>query len=132
LDWSCLSCCAFNKHSYTQSVINTNVGSHSKNKVNKEVIVKRLSIIKLLYRQGVQQSYLPETISFFSILSFHDSIEMFIKLAAEERDINSDKWNFLDYWDKVSELTMKEAARGLNLRRVNLKHKGLIPAKVEV
>ena len=28
LDWSCLSCCAFNKHSYTQSVINTNVGSN--------------------------------------------------------------------------------------------------------
>jgi hypothetical protein len=26
LDWSCLSCCAFNKHSYIQSVINTNVG----------------------------------------------------------------------------------------------------------
>jgi len=25
LDWSCLSCCAFNKHSYTQSVINTKV-----------------------------------------------------------------------------------------------------------
>jgi hypothetical protein len=28
LDWSCLSCCAFNKHSYSQSVINTNVVHH--------------------------------------------------------------------------------------------------------
>lgn len=28
MDWSCLSCFAFNKHSYTQSVINTNVGGN--------------------------------------------------------------------------------------------------------
>ena len=33
MDWSCLSCYAFNKHSYTQSVINTNVGSNAIMKV---------------------------------------------------------------------------------------------------
>ena len=38
MDWSCLSCCAFNKHSYTQSVINTNV-------VHKRITSDRTSVI---------------------------------------------------------------------------------------
>jgi len=100
--------------------------------MNKEIILKRLSIIKLLYNQGVYQSRQSETISFFSILSFHDSMEMFVKLLAEKNNLKSEKLSFIDYWEKIPDLTLKEAARTLNLRRVNIKHKGIIPARVEV
>lgn len=97
-----------------------------------ELILKRLSIIKILFKQGQQQSYQAETVSFFSILSFHDSIEMFLKLAAEHRDVKSDNFNFMDYWEKIPDLTLKEPMRSLNARRVNLKHKGLIPGRIEI
>lgn len=100
--------------------------------MDKEIFLKRLSIIKLLYSHGTYQSSQPDTVSFFSILSFHDSIEMFLKLLALKNNINSTNFKFLDYWDKIPNLTMKEAARALNTRRVNLKHKGLIPGKLEV
>jgi hypothetical protein len=38
----------------------------------------------------------------------------------------------MDYWSKFPDLTLKESMRNLNARRVNLKHKGLLPAKSEI
>lgn len=100
--------------------------------LNKEIIIKRLSLIKYLYQIGIEQSRQSETIASFSILSFHDSIEMFLKLLSEHRNIRSDKLNFLDYWTKVPSLTLKESMRNLNSRRVNIKHKGLLPSKSDI
>ncbi len=100
--------------------------------LNQDVIIQRLSHIKQLYQIGCEQSKQFESIAVFSILSFHDSIEMFLKLLAEHKDINSRQFNFLDYWDKIPDLTLKESMRNLNARRVNLKHKGLLPAKSEI
>ncbi|MFP5039414.1 hypothetical protein [Parasediminibacterium sp. JCM 36343] len=100
--------------------------------IDKDLLLKRLSVIKLLYKIGLEQSKQTESISFFSILSFHDSIEMFLKLATEHKNIKSDKFSFIEYWDNMPHLTLKESMRNLNARRVNLKHKGLIPAKIEV
>lgn len=100
--------------------------------IDKGLLIKRLSIVKLLYKIGLEQSKQTESISFFSILSFHDSVEMFLKLAAEHKEIKSDKFSFIEYWDNMPHLTLKESMRNLNARRVNLKHKGLIPAKIEI
>lgn len=100
--------------------------------LNKEIIIKRLSLIKYLYQIGIEQSRQSETIASFSILSFHDSIEMFLKLLAEHKNVRSDKLNFLDYWTKVPSLTLKESMRNLNSRRVNIKHKGLLPSKSDI
>lgn len=97
-----------------------------------ENLLKRLSIIKLLYKIGLEQSKQSESISFFSILAFHDSIEMFLKLACEYKQVKSEKLSFIEYWDSLPHLTLKESMRNLNSRRVNLKHKGLIPAKIEI
>ncbi len=96
-----------------------------------EIVIKRLSIIKLLYKIGINQSHQNELTSFFCILSFHDSIEMFLQLAASVRNI-PDQQKFIDYWDKIPVLTLKETMRGLNNSRVNLKHRGLVPGKLEV
>jgi hypothetical protein len=100
--------------------------------IDKLILIKRLSIIKLLYRIAWKQSFEHESISVFSILSFHDCIEMFLKLSAEHKGVKSDKLNFMDYWTEIPELTIGESMRALNARRVNLKHKGLIPAKIEI
>lgn len=100
--------------------------------MDKEEIVKRLAHIKQLFKIGIRQSNQHESISVFSILAFHDSIEMFLNLLSEYKGINSNKFGFMDYWEKIPELSLKESMRKLNQRRVNLKHKGLLPAKSEI
>jgi hypothetical protein len=99
--------------------------------MNQEIILKRLSIVKLLYKIGMEQSYKGEMTSFFSILSFHDCIEMFLKLAVEKNN-KKDCQNFMDYWEKLPKLTLKESMRNLNTNRVNLKHKGITPSKPDI
>lgn len=100
--------------------------------ISKETIIRRLSIAKYLFQLGWNQSQQPESIAFSSILSFHDAIEIFLKLAAEKENIKSENFRFLEYWDKISTLTLKESMRHLNERRVNLKHKGILPAKQDL
>ena len=100
--------------------------------LSREILINRLSHIKQLFKIGINQSEQHENIAVFSILSFHDSIEMFLKLLAEHKEIDATKFNFLNYWEKIPELTLKESMRNLNARRVNIKHKGLLPAKSEI
>lgn len=98
----------------------------------KEVILKRLALIKHLYKVGLEQSKQVEIVAAFSILAFHDSVEMFLKLLADKKNIKSDKISFLDYWIKIPSLTLKESMRNLNARRVNMKHKGILPSKTDI
>lgn len=100
--------------------------------LNQEIILRRLALIKQLYKIGLEQSYQVDTIASFSILSFHDSIEMFLKLVAENLDLKADKYNFIDYWENIANLTLKESMRNINARRVNIKHKGLLPSKIDI
>lgn len=100
--------------------------------LNKELIIKRLALIKHLYKLGLEQSRQVETVAAFSILSWNDSIEMFLKLIAEHHNIKSDKFLFLDYWTHIPSLTLVESMRNLNARRVNIKHRGLLPSKSDI
>jgi hypothetical protein len=100
--------------------------------LNNDIIIKRLALIKYLYKIGIEQSMQSEPISSFSILSLHDSIEMYLKLLAEHLNIKSDGFSFLDYWTSIPSLTLKESMRNLNARRVNIKHKGLLPSKGDI
>ncbi len=101
--------------------------------LSQESVLKRLTIVKYLYQIGVAQSQLPETMSFTSILSFQDAIEIFLKLVAEKRNMNTDNnYPFMRYWDDIPTLTLKESIRNLNTRRVNLKHRGILPARQDI
>lgn len=100
--------------------------------LNNEIIISRLALIKQLFKNGLEQSKLSEPFSTFSILSFHDSIEMFLKLLSEHKSIKTDKFNFLDYWEAIPTLTLKESMSALNKRRVNIKHYGLLPSKSDI
>ncbi|MEG8280409.1 hypothetical protein [Streptomyces sp. AHA2] len=45
--------------------------------------MKNLAFIRLLHRQGIEQSLLPEPLSFTSVLTFHDAVELFLIVTAE-------------------------------------------------
>ncbi|HBX87013.1 MAG TPA: hypothetical protein DEG09_00170 [Marinilabiliaceae bacterium] len=95
--------------------------------------MQRLAFIKYLYTVAVEQSKQPEPLSSSSILSFHNSIELFLQLASEYLDVGSKSPGFMDYWEllepKLTEggLTQKESMRRLNKARVALKHHGTLP-----
>lgn len=98
-----------------------------------ELTTKRLAVIKQLYLHGVEQSYEVEPMNGFSILSFHDSVEMFMKLCAEEREIKIGRdVNFGDYFSKLPDLHCNATMTNLNSKRVNLKHYGTLPSKLDI
>jgi hypothetical protein len=86
---------------------------------------------------GVVQSLKPEPICVSSILTFHDSIELFLELTAEHVDKGKSGMDFLRYWDLLSTkieggLAQKEQCRQLNTARVALKHSGVLPSKLSI
>ena len=92
--------------------------------LDKEIVIRRLAVIKYLYNIGIQQSMQVETTAGFSILSFHDCAEMFLLLIAENKGIKTKDLSFMEYWDKCPELTLKESMNALKERRISIKHKG--------
>ncbi|MEP3387842.1 MAG: hypothetical protein ABJO02_06625 [Reichenbachiella sp.] len=94
--------------------------------MNQEIITRRLTLIKYLADLGFEQSRKPNLVAGFSILHLHDAIEMFLKLLSEMKNKKSPQ-SFMDYWDLFPDLTLKEAMRSLNKRRVSLKHHGQMP-----
>ena len=88
--------------------------------LDREIIIRRLAIIKYLYNVGVQQSRQVETVAGFSILAFHDCAEMFLLLVSENKGDNSDRWSFMEFWNQYPELTLKESMRNLKDRALRL------------
>ena len=73
--------------------------------LDREIIIRRLAIIKYLHNIGVQQSMQVETVAGFSVLAFHDCAEMFLLLVAENKGDNCEKWSFMEFWNKYPELS---------------------------
>ena len=101
-----------------------------------EDTIRRLAFIKYLLNVAIGQSRQPEPLSAASILTFHDSIELFLQLACEHLDAST-KTNitFMGYWETLKPkmsgngLTQKESMKRLNKSRVSLKHLGILPTK---
>lgn len=108
--------------------------------LDKSIIVKRLALIKYLYRIGIEQSRQAGMFAGFSILTFHDSAEMFLLLVLEDRGDprpeNEKKKkkdiSFMGYWDYFTDLTLKESMNLLKERRRNIKHKGIFPSMSDI
>lgn len=101
--------------------------------LDKTIITKRLTYIKYLYQQGVEQSKLPEVIAGFALMQFHDCIEMFLLLVAENLGKKEyTKWTFMQYWTEIGTLTMRDAMDTMKQRRVSLKHHGSFPSHDDV
>jgi len=98
-----------------------------------ELTTRRIAIIKQLYNIGLDQSYDSEPMNGFCLLSFHDSVEMFMKLCAEISGVKINKdVNFGDYFTKLSNLQCQTTMTSLNSKRVALKHFGSLPSKLDV
>lgn len=101
--------------------------------------IERLALIKYLFNVASDQSREPEPMSALSILSFHDSAELFLQLAMDFVDTaGSKKTDFMAYFQFIDDalesgsLTQKNGMRRLNQARVSLKHYGILPSTIEV
>jgi len=98
-----------------------------------DLIIQRLAVIKQLYSLGLNQSYDPEPINGFCLLSFHDSADMFMKLCLEKEKIkDNDNLYLMNYFTECPKLKGKELMNILNQRRNNLKHKGALPSTLDI
>ncbi|MFI8802804.1 hypothetical protein [Micromonospora chalcea] len=98
--------------------------------------MKRLAFIRLLHQQGVEQSNLPEPLTFTAVLSFHDAVEHFLILAGEHLGATlPDHISFMKYWTELHpnkltngvDLSGRVAMDRLNRLRNGFKHAGALP-----
>jgi len=103
--------------------------------IAKDELLRRLSFIKYLYIQGIEQSDKSEPLCNIAILTIHDAIELFLQLVCEHFDINSTKADFMEYFDLISKKTsisQIESMRRFNKTRVSLKHHGTMTSKNDI
>jgi len=101
-----------------------------------ESTMRRLAFIRYLYIIAAEQSQKPEPMRASSILTFHDSVELFLQLASEYKDVRGVS-HFMEYWNVLSPVleegpTQKEAMHRVNRARVALKHHGTMPSKIDI
>lgn len=85
-----------------------------------------------MFENGVEESFRPEPLSSISILTFHDSVELFMQLASEYKDVGKSGIKFLEYWNKLPYLSQKESMRRMNNARKSLKHYGTLPSNQDI
>ncbi|MFB6158983.1 MAG: hypothetical protein ABEJ95_05000 [Candidatus Nanohalobium sp.] len=92
---------------------------------------ERLVFIKSLYRDALEESRRHQPYASKSILRFHDSVELYLKLIADKIGANSAN-SFKDYWAKIegvrgSEISLshKSSMSSLDEARGDLKHFGI-------
>ena len=98
--------------------------------------MRRLSLVRHLYDLGVAQSRGSEPTAALSILPFQDAAEAILQLACERYQVGQKNIEFMEYWkllsDKGIQIPERESMRRPNSARVNLRHRGILPAHVEI
>lgn len=104
-----------------------------------ESTAKRLAFIRYLYGVSVDQARLPEPMCAASVLAFHDTIEQFLILACEHKDIEiKASTNFMQYWKflrpklEPNGLSQKASMIALDKARGSLKHRGIRPSREDI
>lgn len=104
-----------------------------------EDCMPRLAFIRYLYTGGVDQSHRPWPLSTSALLTFHDSIELFLQLASEHLNAGATKrtefeqyFALLDAALPGAKLAGKAAMVRLNNARVGLKHYGNRPSQGDI
>jgi hypothetical protein len=98
-----------------------------------ELTAKRLAVIRHLFEKGKALSFEGEPMNGLCLLPFHDSVEMFMKLCADEQGVQIPRNTmFMDYYTKLPQLQDKPQMDSLNSRRVSLKHHGQMPSSLDV
>ena len=92
--------------------------------------IRRLAITKYMLDRAYRESREPGPYDSLSILTLHDSIELFLVLVAEHVDVKTEKLTFTQYWsalvsklnDQGKKLTMQAQMSRLNQARNSVKH----------
>lgn len=94
---------------------------------------KRLSFIRYLYTLAARQANDPVPMAYVSVLTLHDSVELFLNLACEHHDVPlKNRPDFMEYWDFLNPKLDQPLGHKLSMRRLNetrrsLKHRGILP-----
>lgn len=99
--------------------------------MDKQIILKRLSLIKYLCSKAIEQTYQNEIVAGFSVLYFHDCVEMFLDLVRQELNLQEEK-SLMQYWTKIPALTMRGSIERMKNARVQLKHHSQFPSKTDI
>ena len=98
-----------------------------------ELTARRLAVIRHLFEKGKTLSLEGEPLNGLCLLPFHDSVEMFMTLCADEKGKEvTRKTKFSDYFEMLPDLQDKAQMLSLNDRRVSLKHHGQMPSSLDV
>jgi hypothetical protein len=102
--------------------------------MDKEILIRRLSIVKLLLRNANMLSQQNELTSFLSILSYHDAIDMYLNVAAEHQNstIKKEKMFMKDFLGLFPNILHEQSILKLNTNRNNIKHNSTTVGKIEV
>lgn len=100
-------------------------------KIKSENIIKKLVLIKYLFFIGEEQSGQLGASAGFSILAFHDCVEMLLVLIANYKRKRT-QGHFLEYWNEIPDLPYKGDMDNLNNVRVSLKHNATFPNPDEI
>jgi hypothetical protein len=100
------------------------------------VTMERLGFLRYLYEVGLEQSRQPEPLAAVSILSFHDSVDLFLQLASEQSGatLTIKKPYFSDYFAPINEvikpeqLSNEQSMKRLNNARNAVKHNSFVLA----
>lgn len=103
-----------------------------------QATMRRLAFIRYLLNTAVAQSKAPPPLSCASLLTMHDSAELFLQLASEHLNTGAIQPRFMDYWEilnrklKPKELQQRESMRRLSKARAALKHNGTFPSELDI
>lgn len=109
--------------------------------MNLKIIIQRLAFSKYLLQKGNLESEGPDPLSSTCVLNYHDALEFVFDLVLTDKGINNNNLSFMQYFDKINEwlknngkieISMRPSLAKLKDRRVNLKHKGLFPSKIDI
>jgi HEPN domain-containing protein len=94
-------------------------------------LMRRLTLVRFLYENGVEQSRRARGISALAILAFHDAVELFLQAALEHKGGTLKGKEFADYWSSMERVDVHlgrlDSMKRLNRARVSLKHHGTLP-----
>lgn len=102
------------------------------------IVMKRLALIKTMFNMASDQSKAAEPLSALSLLTFHDAVELFLELSADQCGVWRTGLNFLEYWELLRNssrgigLTQRGPMDALNRARVDFKHHGTMPSSTNI
>lgn len=102
-------------------------------------LYRRLAFVKYLYSVGITQCRAPEPLASAGLLTLHDSVELFLQLAAEHLNVTEKIVELRNYWGPIcaklpgnQALSQQTSMQRLNKARVALKHHGTHPSKLDL